>query len=200
VFLCTDTIVTDISEVSYSFLPIQSNENFNFLFYSQKNKKHNFELVTIKDTSIVGRIEIKHKKFEGGGSWYQSAYMSNEMLLLLHIEGVLVVYKKNKKGNYKFKEILKIKGRDFNVVSLLDDENILLANSYNFYDKERLYDNYVMLVYNLPTNKVTYETEIDLGKGILLAHYSLTSMESRKHKIAIAHPTLPFIYIYNEKL
>lgn len=200
VFLCTDIIITNISRVSYNFLPVQSNEDFNLLFYSTKNNKQNFELVTIKDTSIISRIEIKNKKLDGGGSWYKSAFVSKEMLLLLHVDGFLMVYKKNKKGKYTLKETLKIKGRNFNIVSMLDAENILLANSYNYYDKEKLYDNYAMFVYNLPTNKVTYEKEIDLGKGILLAHYSLTSMENRKNKLAVAHPTLPFIYIYNEKL
>jgi hypothetical protein len=199
VFLSADTIVTDISKISYSFLPVQSNEDFNFLFYSIKNEKKNFELVTIKDTSI-SKIEIKNTKLKGGGSWYKSAFVSNEILLLLHVDGFLMLYEKNKKGNYTLKKTLNIEGIRFDLVSMLDAENILLMNCYNWYTEEKLYDDYAMLVYNLPTGKVTYEKRIDLGKGILLAHYSLTSMESRKNKIAVAHPTLPFIYIYNENL
>jgi hypothetical protein len=42
---------------------------------------------------------------------------------------------------------------------------------------------------------------MDLGKGILLSPFSSTVlMESKKDKIAVAHPTLPYIYIYNDKL
>jgi hypothetical protein len=200
VFLRTDTIPTNISKITYEYLPIQSENNFNFLLYSTKNKKQNFELITIKDT-VIRRMKIKNQKLDGGGSWYNSAVMDNEKLLLLHVDGFLVVYKKNKKGNYIFKEILNIKGRGFNTISLLDSENVLLANSYNSYNKEKLYDNYALCVFNLRTKKIIHSKKMDMGKGILLSHASVAfSIESKKDKIAMAHPTLPFIYIYNDKL
>ncbi|MCL2131420.1 MAG: hypothetical protein FWH36_03040 [Lentimicrobiaceae bacterium] len=201
VFVISDSIPTNISSVVYDFLPVQSEENFNFLLYSTKNKKQNFELITVKDTVIVNRLKIKNKGLEGDGSWYKSAVMDDKRLLLLHADGFLVVYEKNKKGNYSLKETLSIKGRKFETISLLDSENILLANSYNYYNKEKLYDDYALSVFNLRTKKVICQKEIDLGKGILLSHFStMVSIESKQNKIAVAHPTLPFIYIYNDKL
>jgi hypothetical protein len=200
IFSLTDSIPTNISRFAYEFKPVQSENDFNFLFYSIKNKKQNFELITIKDKNIC-KMEIKNKGLDGGGSWYKSAVMDNKILLLLHVDGYIVVYIKNKKGNYDLKETLNIKGRNFNTISLLDTEKILLMNSYNYYTKEKLYDDYVLCIFNLRTKEVTHQVKVDLGKGILLSHFSSTVlMESKKNKIAVAHPTLPFIYIYNEKL
>lgn len=200
VFILTDTIPTTISEITYDFLPIQSDNNFNFLFYSVKNERHDFELFTLKDTAI-SRMPLKNKDLNGGGDWYSSAAMSEKKILLLHGDGYIVVYKKNKKGNYTFKETLTMKGRSFNTISLLDDENVLLMNNYNYYTEEKLYDDYVLCVFNLRTKKVVNYTILDLGKGILLSHFSSTVLiESKKDKIALAHPTLPFIYIYNDSL
>jgi len=200
IFLHIDTIITNISGVTYEFLPVQSENNFNFLFYSTKNKKQNFELLTIKDTVII-RMEIKNKGLDGGGSWYQSAFIDNENLLLLHVDGFLVVYKKNKKGNYVLKETLNIGTGKYGVVSLLDNETVLLMNDYNYYTEKKLYANYALCVFNLQTKEILYSKEMDLGKGILFSHFNSTAlMESKKNKIAVAHPTLPFIYIYNEKL
>ena len=201
IFSLVDSFPTNISNVVYTFIPVQSSTNaFNLLFYSSENKKQNFELLILKDTSI-SKMEIKNKGLDGGGSWYQSAFISDKELLLLHVDGFLVVYKKNKKENFVFKETLNIKGRNFNKISMLDAENVLLMNTYNFYNEKKLYDDYVLCVLNLWTKKVVYQKNIDLGKGILLSHYSSTStIESKKDKIAIAHPTLPFIYIYNDKL
>ena len=199
-FSLTDSIPTEISAITYKFLPVQSNENFNLLFYSLKNKKQNFELYTLKNTS-VSRIEIKNRGLDGGGSWYKSAAMLNEKLILLHVDGFLLVYKKNKRGNYSLKETLNIKGRHFNKISFLDSETIILMSYYNWYNEEKLYNNYALCVFDLRTKKVTYQKEIDLGKGILLSHFSSTvSMESKKDKIAVAHPTSPLIYIYDNKL
>jgi len=199
-FSLTDSIPTTISKIKYSFLPVQSEDDFNFLFYSTKNKKQNFELITVKDTTI-NKMEIKNKGFDGGGLWYKSAVIDNEKLLLLHVDGYLVVYKKNKKGNYILKETLNIKNRDFNAISLLDSENILLMNDYNYYTEKKLYNDYALSIFNLQTKKIIQSKEVDLGKGILLSHFSSTVLiESKKDKIAVAHPTLPFIYIYNEKL
>ena len=201
VFRLTNSIPTTISGIEYRFLPVQSDNDFNFLFYSVKNKKQNFELITIKDTSAITRMPIKNKGLDGGGSWYKSAVMSDKKLLLLHVDGYLIIYEKDKKGNYALKKTLNIRGRDFKMLSLLDNETILLANSYNGYDKDKLHDNYALCVYNLQTNKIPYYAEMDLGKGILLSHIGTTVLiESKKDKIALAHPTLPFIYIYNENL
>ena len=199
VFTFIDSIPTTISTISYKFLPVQSDNSFNFLFYSVKNKKQDFELLTLKDTAI-SRIPIKNKKLDGGGSWYQSAFISDNKLLLLHVDGYLVVYEKNKKGNFVFKKTLTIKGEKYNIVSLLDNETVLLANSYNGYTEKKLYNDYVLCTYNLKTKEL-YHIEMDLGKGILLSHFATTFLiESKKDKIALAHPTLPFIYIYNDKL
>ena len=199
-FTFADSANTTISNVTYRLLPIQSEENFNFLCYSTKNKKQDFELLVLKDT-LISKMELKNRGLDGGGSAYKSAVMSNKKLLLLHVDGFLLVYIKNKKGNYILKETLTIKGKHFNTISLLDDENVLLMNSYNYYNEEKLYDNYVLCVFNLPTKKVVYSKEMDLGKGILLSHFSSTVLiESKKDKIAMAHPTLPLVYIYNDKL
>ncbi len=196
VFSLMDSIPTNISKVKYSFLPVQSDDAFNLLRYSIKDRKQNFEMFQFRDTS-VNRMEIKNK-LDGR---YKSAAMSDKKLLLLHVDGYLVVYKKNKKGNYVLKETLNIQGRKFDIVSLLDAENILLMNGYNWYNEKKLYDNYALLVFNLQTKKVVYQKEIDLGKGILLSYFSSTvTIENKKDKIAVAHPTLPFIYIYNSKL
>ena len=199
VFTLTDSIPTTISQITYEFLPVQSDNGFNFLFYSTTKEKQDFELLTIKDTTI-SRMPIKNKGLAGGGRWYNSAVISNEKLLLLYSSNQLLVYEKNKKGNYVFKETLTIKGRDFDKISLIDDETVLLANSYNFYTGEKLYDNYALCAYNSRTKKA-YQIEMDLGKGILLSHFATTELiESKKDKIAVAHPTLPFVYIYNSKL
>jgi hypothetical protein len=203
VFSFADTVVTNISGVDYKFLPVQSEDAFNFLFYSTRKEKHNFELLTLKDTSI-SRMQIKNPGFEGGGAWYESATMSDEQLLLLHVDGFLVIYEKNKKGKFVLEEtfdIMKQIGRDFNIISLLDSENIILINSYNYYNEKKLYNNYALCIYNLRTKKIVHLIEKDLGKGILLSHFSATfTIENKKDKIAMAHPTLPLIYIYNDKL
>ena len=199
-FTKIDSIPTTISEIAYKFLPIQSDNDFNFLFYSTKNKKQDFELITIKDT-VINRMPIKNKGLDGGGSWYKSAVMSNEKLLLLHIDGYLVVYEKNKKGNYILKETLNIKNRNYKTVSFLDNQTVLLANFYNFYNEERMFDYYSLCIYDLRTKKVLRAIEMDLGKGIFFSHFATTFLiESKKDKIAVAHPSLPFIYIYNDKL
>ena len=200
VFMLTDSIPTNISDIKYKFLPIQSDENFNFLLYSAKNKKQNFELITLKDT-IITKMEIKNHGLDGGGRWYRSSFLSEDKLLLLHVDGFVLIYRKNKKGKYILKETLTIKGRKFSVISLLDADNVLLMNSYNAYNEKKLYDDFALLVFNLKTRKVVYNKEMDLGKGMLLSHFSSTvPIESKKDKIAVAHPTLPFIYIYNDKL
>lgn len=203
VFSLADSIPTDISGNTYRYLPVQSENNFNILLYSTKNKKQNFELITIKDT-LICRMEIKNPKLDGGGSWYKSSFLSDKILLLLHVDGLLVMYKKNKKGNFALKKTLNIRkqvGMSFDGISLLNAENIVLMNTYNSYSKEKLYANYALCIYNLPTKRVTYQKEMNLGKGILFSHFSLTSlMESKNEKIAVAHPTLPFICIYNNHL
>ena len=87
------------------------------------------------------------------------------------------------------------------MVSFLDTENVLLASSYNYYTEKKLYDNFALCVFNLETKKVVRQIEMDLGKEMLLSHFSVNvPIESKKDKIAVAHPTLPFIYIYNDKL
>ena len=153
VFVRTDSVPTTISKIAYRFLPMQSENDFNFLFYSTKNKKQNFELVTLNDT-VISRMEIKNKGLDGGGSWYKSAVMSNDKLLLLHVDGYLVLYEKNKKHNYVLKKVLTIKGKHFDLVSFLDKETILLANSYNDNNK-KLYGNYALHTYNLRKNNQT---------------------------------------------
>ena len=199
-FMLTDSIQTTISGITYNQLPIQSDTDFNFLFYSNKNKKQNFELITIKDR-VINRMELKNPNLDGGGGWYKSAVMDNEKLLLLHVDGFIVIYQKNKKGNYVLEKTLYIDGRYYNTISLLDSENILLSNSYNSENEKKLYDNFALCVFNLRTKKVTYSKEMDLGKGILLSLSSVAfPIESKKNKIAVAHPTLPFIYIYNDSL
>jgi hypothetical protein len=196
----SDSIPTYISKIKYGFLPVQSENNFNLLFYSEKKDRQNFELLTIKGTSI-SKMKVKNKGLDGGGSWYMSAVMSNEILLLFHVDGYLVVYEKNKKGKYIFKKILNIGTGKYSTISLFDNENVLLVNDYNYYTEKKLYNDYALSVLNLQTKNVTHHLEMDLGKGILLSHFNATALiESKKNKIAAAHPTLPFIYIYNEKL
>jgi len=200
VFTFADSIPTKISGVTHRYLPVHAENNFNFLFYPIKNKNQNFELITLKDT-VISKMEIKNRRLDGGGSWYTSAAMSDKHLLLLHVDGFLVIYEKNKKGNYAFKETLNIKGIKFNIISFLDAENLLLMNDYNRYNETKLYDDYALCVFNLRTKKVIHDKEIDLGKGILFSHFASTLlMESKKNRIAVAHPTLPFIYVYNDKL
>ena len=197
VFSLMDSIPTTISAISYEFLPVQSENDFNLLLYSTKNEKQNFKLFTIKGTSIR-KMKIKNPKLDG--FWHQSAVMSNE-ILLLHGGNFLVIYKKNKKGNYVLKERINITDRKFSTISLLDSETILLVSDYNYYNAEKLYANYDLCVFNLRTKETLYSKEMDLGKGILLSHFNEVALiESKKNKIAVAHPTLPFIYIYNEKL
>jgi hypothetical protein len=173
------------------------------LFYSTKSEKQNFELLVIKDTSI-SRMQLKNSGLDGGGAWYKSAVIAEEKLLLLHVDGFLVLYEKNKKGNYVLKGKINIEkqtGRYFGTISWLDSETILLMNSYDSYNQKALYDNYALCTYNLSTKKIIVQKEIDVGKGILLSYFSSTvTMESKKDKIAVAHPTLPLIYIYNDKL
>ena len=83
---------------------------------------------------------------------------------------------------------------------MLDTENVLLMNTYNYNTEKKWYDNYALCIYNLQTNK-RHQIEMDFGKGILLSYFSSTVLiENKKDKIAVAHPTLPFIYIYNNKL
>ncbi|MDR1181382.1 MAG: hypothetical protein LBL13_05350 [Bacteroidales bacterium] len=204
VFLFADTVSTNISGIDYDFLPVQSEVAFNFLFYSTKKEKQKFELLTLRDTSIISRIQIENPGLEGGGAWLKSAVMSDEQLLLLHVDGFLIVYKKDKKENFVLKETLNIGkqiGRDFNTISLLDSENVLLTSSYNYSTEKKLYDNYALCIYDLQRKEVVRQIEMDLGKGMLLSHFSTTIIiESKKNKIAVAHPTLPFIYIYNDKL
>lgn len=200
VFSLADSIPTHISQINYSFLPVQSDNAFNFLFYSEKKEKQNFKLFTVKGTSIH-KIQLKNMGLDGGGNWYMSAVMSNEILLLLHVDGYLVVYEKNKKGKYIFNKILNIGAGNYSAISLLDNENVLLVNDYNCYTEKKLYEDYALSVLNLQTKNVIHHLEMDLGKGILFSYFSSTKLiESKKNKIAVAHPTLPFIYIYNEKL
>ena len=188
-FSFIDTIPTNISSIKYEFLPIQSEENFNYLLFSTEKEKQNFELLTIKNNTISNRGRLKNLKLDGGGDWYLSAAMSDKQLLLLHVDGFLVVYTKDKKGNYVLNDVVNIRqqtGRDFNIVSSLDDENIILMNAYNFYTDKKLYDNYTICIYNLRTKEPIRQIEIDLGRGILFSHFASTIlMESKKNKIAL---------------
>ena len=199
IFSLVDSIPTKISKIKYSFLPIQSDNDFNFLRFSFEKEKQNFELFTIKGTA-TSKMKIKNAGLDGGGFWYESAAMSNKMLLLYHVNGYLVIYEKNKKENYVLTRVINV-GQLYSVVSLLDNENILLINDYNGYTEKKLYANYALDVLDLQKKEITYSKEMDLGKGILLSHFNEVALiESKKNKIAVAHPTLPFIYIYNEKL
>ena len=115
-FSLVDSIPTRISQIKYEFLPIQSDNDFNYLCYSSEKDKQNFKLVTVRGTSI-SKMKIKNIGLDGGGHSYMSAVMSNEILLLFNIDGYLVVYKKKKKENYVLKEVINI-GQGYYKISI----------------------------------------------------------------------------------
>lgn len=202
VFSLVDSLPTNISEITYDSHPVHSEKGFYLLFYPIKEKKGDFELLTLKDTEIH-KIQLKNPKLDGGGAWIQSVAISDNQLVLYHVDGIIVLYQKNKKGNYVLKEKINIgtQIKESSIISFLDSENIILMNDYNYYTEKKLYDNYAICIYNLKSKKVVHQIELDLGKGILLSHYGLgSSIESKKDKIAVAHPTLPYIYIFNDNL
>lgn len=176
------------TEISYYWSPLEFKSSFEFYEYAPDAFKLRWYHIP---------LTFLTKKDIGSNYPISSAAIYKNFLILL---GAFNLYFLDKQvDKYQLKKIIHLKGY-FDKVYFLDENNILLASTYDYANKKSLWSSYMFKVYNLKKNKYTHHLTLDLGRTINLCYFPFHSVSVNSDFIAVSTFTKPEIFLYNHKL
>lgn len=188
----------------YSIVKINTNTNEQLLLIEQYYQSPYFCIVSIKkDTIIIDTIQNIPIKYihNQDTSYYYLAVLSNS---LYYINDTLFFFSNNAIVSY-----IKVNGHfNYNDCVYLD-ENIQLSNIVSYHNNTLILSNqyfdgnknYTIAIYDIPTNKIIKQKEIEVGNSILLHYYDVyNAFCSNQKYISMMNTITPKLYLYDYNL
>jgi hypothetical protein len=174
-----------------------------------ENEENFIKFIIIDSNYNVSFAKWKHLSLIPGYLFYCDAglvYPNNRIIIMSDEKLFLVKQKGDKFVNIAKKKFPTGKNNEYERIDFMNYpayDHILLSSTYNSWnciDENSLYSKIRLAKFNFKKGKIEKKVELDVGKGIFLGMFSFDWIATSNNAIAVANPTKPEIYLYDNNL